>query len=186
MEPKDFINKDLNDLDKVRLTLHGGTVLEGYFGGYKCFEGTHGFLEYGVFPVFYRAGKKGQYVKRSLFEGRSPYIAFRDIKDVERITVQYRHIGYYNNPDDCFYLGIRGPKVVLDAFKKGEGAFVGVDNDEPFNDVVPDRDTTLLEDGRYAVRYNYNRKCSTLQQMQESGEDCGYYIDIFERIDDAA
>ena len=186
MEPREFLNKDINDGDKVKLTLHGGKVLEGYFGGYKCFEGTHGYLEYGVFPVFYRPGKKGQYVKRSLFPDRTPYIAFRDIVDVERIMIPYRHIGYYNNNTDCYNLGIRGQETALQAWKDGEGAFVNVENDEVFEDVVPDRDTEFFEGGRYAVRFSFNPKNLDAPQDDQEDQDCGIYIDIFERIDDAA
>ena len=185
MEPKDFINKDLNDGDKVKLTLKDGRVLEGYFGGYKCYKGNCSWLGYNVFPVFYRVGKKGECVKRALLEDSSPAVSFLSIDDVERITVPYRHVGYYNNPDDCYNLGLRGQKAALQAWKNGEGAFINVDNNEPFEDVVPDDDTEIFENGRYAVRFSFRPKDLTAPAEGQGDEDCGIYIDIFERIEDA-
>ena len=186
MEPREFINKDLNEGDKVRLTLENGQVLEGYFGGYKCYDGNCGWLGYKVFPIFYRAGKKGQCIRRSILENRSPHIGFLSIKDVERIVVPYRHIGYYNNAEDCYNLGVRGAKKVLQAWKNHEGDFHNVDNSDVHTDVVPDDDTHILEDGKYAVRFNFNRLKVSKTDIESGGEDCGYYIDIFERIEESA
>lgn len=176
MEPLTFFNKQLNAGDRVRLTLTGGHTFEGYFGGYKCYEGTTAYLDYNVFPVFYRPGKKGQYVRRSLFENRSPRVGFSEIEDVERIVTEYRHIGYYNNPDDCYNLALRGHKAALHAWKKGYGEFHNVDNNEVFTDVVPDDETRILDDGRYAVRMY-----DCCADSADNG-DYGGYIDIFERI----
>lgn len=176
MDALTFFNKQLNDGDRVRLTLTGGHVFEGYFGGYKCFEGTTADLHYNVFPVFYRPGKKGQYVRRSLFESRTPYVGFSEIEDVERIVTEYRHIGYYNNPDDCYNLALRGHKAALHAWKNGYGDFHNVDNNEVFTDVVPDYETRILDDGRYAVRMY-----GCCADSPDNG-DYGGYIDIFERI----
>ncbi len=182
MEALTFFNKKLDAGDKVRLTLETGKVLEGYFGGYKCFDGVTAYLEYHVYPVFYRPGKKGQYVKRSLFgTNRSTFVGFSEIKDVEKIKedVQYRHIGYYNNPEDCYNLAMRGHKVALQAWKRGEGEFVNVDNEEPFDDIENDDETRILENGIYAFRIS---DCIA----DSNGDDYSGYIDIFERVDNAA
>ena len=177
MEALTFFNKQLHTGNRVRLTLTGGHAFEGYFGGYKCFEGTTADLHYNIFPVFYRPGKKGQYVRRSLFESRTPYVGFSEIEDVERIVTEYRHIGYYNNPEDCYNLSLRGHGTALKAWKNGEGAFHNVDNNEAFDDIENDEDTRILEGGKYAVRFFDI-------PGEYTGDPDNYpgYIDIFERI----
>lgn len=192
MNATDFINKNLNCGDKVRLTLGynaPGESYEGFFGGYKTFEGVNPDLT--VYPVFYRAGKNGQMVQRSILgDGHSTAFCMCDIWDVEKVAVQYRHIGYYNNYQDCRDLSLRGHAAAIKAWKRGHGAFVNVNNDEPFDDVAEDGDTRLLEGGRYAVRFhdcgNITDEAVSKEAGNPDGTDCHSYIDIFERIDDAA
>lgn len=181
MEINHFISKGLSAGDKVRVTLTDGTVREGYFGGWFCLRGKTDWLEDKVFPVFHRPGKDGRHSMRALFS-MGTWVDWQRIADVERLIIPYRHVGYYNNAEDCYNLGIRGAEAVLKAYRNNEGAFVHVDNDEPFTDVVPDHDTRILENGGYAVRFNFSPSSARKKDMAADGEDCGYYIDIFERI----
>ena len=84
MDFKEFIKKDINYSDKVRLTLTSGMTVVCFFGGYKTFDQVEPTLDY-VLPTFYAIGKKGQMVTRSAFgDKRSPHLGFSDIRDIEK------------------------------------------------------------------------------------------------------
>lgn len=84
MDFKEFIKKDINYNDKVRLTLTSGMTVVCFFGGYKTFDQVEPTLDY-VLPTFYAIGKKGQMVTRSAFgDKRSPHLGFSDIRDIEK------------------------------------------------------------------------------------------------------
>lgn len=172
----EFFALGLKSGDRVRVTISGKTY-EGYFGGYKMFDGIGDLDNWSVFPAFYAAGKAGQMVKRSLVPGRTSWWGLSDIASCEKISASYRHIGYYNNPEDCYNLSLRGHGTALKAWKDGEGAFHNVDNNEVFDDVENDEDTRILEGGKYAVRFFDI-------PGEYTGDPDNYpgYIDIFERI----
>lgn len=86
MTPKEFINKDIQCGDKVRLTLASGKVVVCFFGGYHSYEGVQPSLGY-IDPVFYAVGKKGHMVKRSPFGPDTwTHISFRSLKDIEKYS----------------------------------------------------------------------------------------------------
>ena len=175
---EDFYSLGLKSGDKVRVTI-GRKTYEGYFGGYKMFDSIGDLDNHSLFPVFYAAGKGGQMVRRSLVAGCGTWWGLSEIADCEKVTVPYRHIGYYNNPEDCESLAKKGYTAALEAWKKGEGAFHNVDNDEDFDDVEEDEDTCILEDGKYAVRFFDI-------PLEYAGDPDNYpgYIDIFERMEE--
>lgn len=172
----EFFALGLKSGDRVRVTIVG-KIYEGYFGGYKMFDGIGDLDNWSVFPAFYAAGKGGQMVKRSLVPGRTSWWGLSDIASCEKISASYRHIGYYNNPEDCYNLSLRGYETALKAWKNGKGAFHNVDNDEAFDDIENDEDTRILEGGKYAVRFFDI-------PGEYTGDPDNYpgYIDIFERI----
>ena len=185
MNAQTFINKNLHFGDKVRLTMYGiKEPIICFFGGYKTFGNIETNLDYGIFPVFYRVGKNGRLLRRSVFGyTHLTWAGLSEIEDVEREVVYYKHLGYYNNWDDCFNLGIRGPKAILKAWKDNDGDFYEVDNDELFDDVVSDDQTTILEDGKYAVRISGCDPIDITEEDIAADGECYCYLDIFERVE---
>jgi len=180
MKALKFINKKLRSGDKVRLRMKGAKkAITGYFGGYKMYDGIQPDLDYGIYPIFYREGKDGRMVRRSIFgDNHSTAVCISDIQSVKKIRELYRHIGYFNNAEDNERLSVPlRYQQALKAYKKGKGTFVGADNDEVFDDIEEDDDTMILEDGKYAVRF-YDVPAVWNDETRKSPG----YIDIFERI----
>ncbi len=175
MTAKEFLALDLKYGDRVRVTL-GTAEHEGFFGGYKAFEGSHSCLEYALYPIFYAIGKNEQIVQRSMVPGRTPYWGFCTISKIEKVSILYRWKGYIDNVADCVDGALRGPKVILNEWKKyretGKSAysFCDLDNENMFNKTeFTDRFTTL-DDGKYAVYiYQQNEKFA--------------FVRIFERVE---
>ena len=174
----EFYSLGLESGDKVRVKI-GSKRYVGYFGGYKMFDGIGDLDNHSLFPVFYAAGKDGQMVRRSLVPDRSTWWGLSDIASCEKITVPYRHVGYYNNQEDCESLAKKGFTAALEAWKKNEGAFYNVDNNDIYEDVENDDQTCILEDGKYAVRFFDIPDGYTGDPDNYPG-----YIDIFERVGD--
>ena len=174
MTAKEFLALDLKYGDRVRVTL-GTTEHEGFFGGYKAFEGSHSCLEYALNPIFYDIGKNEQMVRRSMVPGIS-YWGFSTISKIEKVSILYRWKGYIDNVKDSVNAALRGPKVILNEWKKhretGKSAyrFCDVDNENVINKTeFTDRFTTL-NDGKYAVYiYKQNEKFA--------------FVRIFERVE---
>lgn len=175
MTAKEFLALDLQYEDRVRVTL-GEAEHEGFFGGYKAFEGSHSCLEYALYPIFYAIGKNGHMVQRSMVPGRTPYWGFNTISKIEKVTIRYRWKGYIDNVRDSVDAALRGPKVILNEWKKyretGKSAysFCDVDNESTFDNIRSEDDFTVLDDGKYAVYVFHNKDTA--------------FVRVFERIDD--
>lgn len=186
MEALTFFNKNLRAGDKIRLTMKRiDRTFVGFFGGYQMYEGIQPDLNYGIYPVFYRIGKNGRMLRRSIFgDGYFTSVCIYDIEDVEKASEPYRHVGYFNNFRDCHNLGIRGHEACLKAWKAGEGSFIVPGNNGVFDDIIADKETRILENGKYAVRIRGMDPADITEDDIAADGDCPCYIDIFERIDE--
>lgn len=161
MNAKEFINLDLQPGDRVRVTL-GEAKHEGFFGGYKAFEGTHSYLEYGLYPVFYAIGKNDQMVQRSMVPGRTPYWGFSSITSIEKITIKYRWVAYIDSKVHSIDAATSKPKTILEEYKKYRNgqqsrySFCDVENMSLFDKCKFNSEYTMLENGKYAVYVFYD------------------------------
>lgn len=78
MKASEFINLNLKYGQRVRVTFICGTF-EGFFGGYKTFDGNNMSLKFALNPIFYAIGRKGQMIKRSMVPNHTPYWGFSQI-----------------------------------------------------------------------------------------------------------
>lgn len=187
MDALEFINLNLKYGQRVQVTL-GERTYKGYFGGYKCFEGSHSCLEYALYPIFYAIGKKGQMVTRSMVPERTPYWGLSTIKEVKAIKAQYKHVAYINNYSDCYDASLRGPETVLNDWKKkAEGknqyAFYDPDNNELFEDLENEKNVTFLEGGRYVVKISVFGKYPQDEETITRG-DCPWFVDVYELVNE--
>lgn len=187
MNAIDFINKDLRYGDKVKVTI-GDKTHTGFFGGYKCFDGTHSHLDYALYPAFYAVGKGGGMVRRAMIPGRLPYWGMTDIKDVEKIAVRYRHVAYINNFSDCYDASLRGAKTVVEEWKKSQNgksnwAFYDPDDAETVTGLEDDTDIRFVDGGRYAVRISVTGDYPEDEKVITDG-DCPWFVDVYERVDE--
>lgn len=177
----DFINKGIHVGDEIRLFMNcilNDTTdpIEGVFGGYKTFGDIETDLTFGLYPVFYRKPKNGRIKKTSIFgRGCVAWCRVDNIRDIEKLTRNYRLLGFYDNDEDCRNLAPRGPRAILEAWKTGEGDRVIVDSDGAvYDDIYWDRYTSFIQNGRYAIR---------ITGAIAGAKAPAKLIEIFERVD---
>lgn len=180
MNAKEFINKDISYGQKVKLTIRKGREFICFFAGWKTFGNIEPNLDY-LMPVFYVPTQSGKMGRRSIFgPGRCTWVGLSDIEDIEKVTVQYRHIGYYNNVKDCLKLFSASPEEIVKHWKDNCGEFNTVEDGnvidtEHFPNLVP------TNDGLYAVSKDCSGLCGDDLDLAEKDCDCPYFIDIYGR-----